>query len=346
MRAASAAFRGDRPPLLEKKSALQRALLRTPLTPPATALQGGRCFPRDGSARDPGARRSTVALPPAQALTAAGLSQELRRRGVAFVVAPFEADAQMAHMALSGAVAAVVTEDSDLIAYGVPRVFLKMDKNGAGFEVAAAELPRCREMALGGLSGEQFTQLCVLAGCDFAPSVAGVGPRKAAQLLRRFRTAAAAVRHMRFEGAPVPRDYERTLQDAIWTFAHQFVFDSELRRCVHRTPLAPGGLPPERVHEVLGVPPPPEEAQAIAEGTMDPFTRQPFPVRYLEALHGIVRAHDVLTHLSCSLRCSLRWLARPCAPRRCFRPCSSGASASLISSRRRRAKAQALLCTA
>ena len=198
---------------------------------------------------------------------------------MAFVVAPFEADAQMAHMALSGAVSAVITEDSDLIAYGVPRVLLKMDKNGAGFEVAAAELPRCREMALGGLSGEQFTQLCVLAGCDFAPSVAGVGPRKAAQLLRRFRTAAAVVRHMRFEGAPVPRDYERTLQDAIWTFAHQFVFDSELRRCVHRTPLTPGGLPPERVHELLGVPPPPEEAQAIAEGTMDPFTRQPFPVR-------------------------------------------------------------------
>lgn len=205
---------------------------------------------------------------------------------MAFVVAPFEADAQMAQMALSGAVAAVITEDSDLIAYGVPRVFLKMDKHGAGFEVAASELPRCREMALGGLSSDQFTQLCVLAGCDFAPSVAGVGPRKAAQLLRRFRTAAAAVRHLRFEGAPVPRDYERLLQDALWTFAHQFVYDQQLRRCVHRTPLAPGGLPAGRVEELLGAPPPPEEAQAIAEGSMDPLTRLPFPVRCFSALRG------------------------------------------------------------
>ena len=198
----------------------------------------------------------------------------------------------MAHMALTGAVAAVITEDSDLIAYGVPRVFLKMDKQGAGFEVAAAELPRCREMALGGLSGEQFTQLCVLAGCDFCPSIPQVGPRKAAQLLRRFRTAAAAVRHLRFEGAPVPRDYERTLQDAVWTFAHQFVFDSNLRACVHRTPLAPGGLPEERVEALLGAPPPPEVAQGIAEGRLDPFTRLPFPVR-TPCTGGV---HRQLTH--------------------------------------------------
>lgn len=48
--------------------------------------------------------------------------QALKDRGVAFVVAPYEADAQMAYLALRGDVWAVVTEDSDLLAYGCPRV--------------------------------------------------------------------------------------------------------------------------------------------------------------------------------------------------------------------------------
>lgn len=41
--------------------------------------------------------------------------------GVAFLVAPYEADAQMAYLARSGQVQLVVTEDSDLLAYGCPR---------------------------------------------------------------------------------------------------------------------------------------------------------------------------------------------------------------------------------
>ena len=39
-----------------------------------------------------------------------------------FLVAPYEADAQMAFLALQGLVHAVITEDSDLIPYGCPRV--------------------------------------------------------------------------------------------------------------------------------------------------------------------------------------------------------------------------------
>jgi hypothetical protein len=212
-------------------------------------------------------------------------AQELRRRGVAFVVAPFEADAQMAFLASTGAVAAVITEDSDLVAYGVARVFLKLDlKTGAGVEVASAALPRCRELNLSGFSADTFLHMCVLSGCDYAPGLPGVGPRKAAALLRRFRTVAAAVRHLRFEGTPVPRGYEAQLQDALWTFAHQYVFDAAAGVCVHRTPLPDvGSPPPERVVALLGAAPSGEEAAGVAEGRLDPMTLLPFPVRVCHA---------------------------------------------------------------
>lgn len=46
----------------------------------------------------------------------------LKRENICYVVAPYEADAQMAFLAISKQVDAVITEDSDLIAFGCPRV--------------------------------------------------------------------------------------------------------------------------------------------------------------------------------------------------------------------------------
>lgn len=46
----------------------------------------------------------------------------LKQQNVSFIVAPYEADAQMTFLAVSKQVDAVITEDSDLIAFGCPRV--------------------------------------------------------------------------------------------------------------------------------------------------------------------------------------------------------------------------------
>lgn len=50
------------------------------------------------------------------------LLQALKRKGVEFIVAPYEADAQLAYLAINNSVDVVITEDSDLLAYGCPRV--------------------------------------------------------------------------------------------------------------------------------------------------------------------------------------------------------------------------------
>ena len=44
----------------------------------------------------------------------------LKREGIECIVAPYEADAQLAYLALTGDVDAVITEDSDLLPYGCP----------------------------------------------------------------------------------------------------------------------------------------------------------------------------------------------------------------------------------
>ena len=50
------------------------------------------------------------------------LVKALKREGVDFVVAPYEADAQMALLCRLGLADFVISEDSDCIPFGCPRV--------------------------------------------------------------------------------------------------------------------------------------------------------------------------------------------------------------------------------
>lgn len=48
--------------------------------------------------------------------------QALKAAGVDFVVAPYEADAQLAYLEKHGIVDGIVTEDSDLLVFGCKKV--------------------------------------------------------------------------------------------------------------------------------------------------------------------------------------------------------------------------------
>lgn len=47
-----------------------------------------------------------------------------------YLVAPFEADAQLAYLAREGQVAAVISDDSDMLVFGAPEVIFKLDIAG------------------------------------------------------------------------------------------------------------------------------------------------------------------------------------------------------------------------
>lgn len=46
---------------------------------------------------------------------------------VRYVVAPYEADAQLAYLYKKRIIDVVITEDSDLLVFGVKKAFFKMD---------------------------------------------------------------------------------------------------------------------------------------------------------------------------------------------------------------------------
>ena len=64
----------------------------------------------------------------------------LRERGVDYVVAPYEADAQLAFLSRTGSVDLVVSEDSDCLVFGCKRVLFKLDSDGTGQEIQLRHL--------------------------------------------------------------------------------------------------------------------------------------------------------------------------------------------------------------
>jgi exonuclease 1 len=65
---------------------------------------------------------------------------QLRVLNVQYVVAPYEADAQLAFLVKSGIVNGVITEDSDCLPFGCEKVLFKMDREGVAQEVNAENL--------------------------------------------------------------------------------------------------------------------------------------------------------------------------------------------------------------
>ena len=114
--------------------------------------------------------------------------------GLSHVTAPYEADAQMAYMVKEGMADFAITEDSDLIAFGCPKLFLKIDNVGTG-EVFDYNKFKCntndkdwdeRLITLQNLTWDDFLLTCVMGGCDYSNSIDKVGLITVLKLHKKF----------------------------------------------------------------------------------------------------------------------------------------------------------------
>ena len=170
------------------------------------------------------------------------VSSHLRRQ-----VAPYEADAQLAYLARHGLADLIVTEDSDLVLFGCPRILFKMDAGGSGQLIESSALPLSLGASADKFSLERLRLACIVSGCDYLASLPGVGLGKASKLLVRAAGAAdsAAVlsklaSYLGMRSLSVSAEYRAGVQRAEETFLYQLVFDLRSRRLVPLTPYPPG----------------------------------------------------------------------------------------------------------
>eukprot|EP01104_Vermistella_antarctica_P018870 TRINITY_DN7167_c0_g1_i1.p1 TRINITY_DN7167_c0_g1~~TRINITY_DN7167_c0_g1_i1.p1 ORF type:complete len:379 (+),score=109.47 TRINITY_DN7167_c0_g1_i1:110-1246(+) len=103
--------------------------------------------------------------------------------GLPFVSAPCEAEAQCAEMCKGGKVYATATEDMDALTFATP-ILLRHLTYSESRKMPIVEMNI--EAILKGLdmTMDQFTDLCILCGCDYVDSIRGIGPKRALQLIR------------------------------------------------------------------------------------------------------------------------------------------------------------------
>jgi exonuclease-1 len=118
----------------------------------------------------------------------------LKDRKLPFIVAPYEADAQLAYLSRNGLVDVVITEDSDLLPYGARCVLYKLDYSTyRGDELNLERLKDNPDPCLRSFTHCMFLSACILSGCDYLPQVRGVGLKSAFQLIGRNKNGRRAI---------------------------------------------------------------------------------------------------------------------------------------------------------
>eukprot|EP00792_Barthelona_sp_PAP020_P010124 TRINITY_DN339_c0_g1_i1.p1 TRINITY_DN339_c0_g1~~TRINITY_DN339_c0_g1_i1.p1 ORF type:complete len:690 (-),score=192.28 TRINITY_DN339_c0_g1_i1:1085-3037(-) len=101
---------------------------------------------------------------------------------IPFVRAPYEADAQLAYLNIHKHVDMIITEDSDLIAFGARHLLLKLDRWGNVDSLKYDDIFKKTDFK--GLTHEQLLSYCILVGCDYGISPRGIGPKTALKISR------------------------------------------------------------------------------------------------------------------------------------------------------------------
>ena len=109
---------------------------------------------------------------------------------IEYYVAPYEADAQLAYLSNINYIDFIITEDSDLLAYGCKCVLYKLGtlKNepiDVGEEILWDNIKNCKEIRFKNFSKDKFLSFCILCGCDYL-KIIGVGPKLSNEALNKF----------------------------------------------------------------------------------------------------------------------------------------------------------------
>lgn len=202
--------------------------------------------------------------------------EELKKMSVDYVVAPYEADAQMVYLEKLGLVDGIISEDSDLLVFGCKLLISKLDKYGCCIEINRRDFCACREISLTGWTDTDFRRMAILSGCDYLDGLRGTGLKTAYRYLRKHKTPEKVVQRIRLEGkVAVSENYLPAFYQAELTFLHQRVFCPEKRELVLLNEDPTGKA---KDYPFIGGDVESELARAIARGDVNPITKEPIRI--------------------------------------------------------------------
>ena len=101
---------------------------------------------------------------------------------VPYFDAPLEAETTCSDLCKRGLVDAVLSEDTDVLAYGTPIFLSKINtSDGTCIQINYPKMLEALE-----LSSDSFLDLCILCGCDYNKNIFRVGPEKAYKYIQKY----------------------------------------------------------------------------------------------------------------------------------------------------------------
>lgn len=204
---------------------------------------------------------------------ARNLIDELKKLNISYVVAPYEADAQLVYLERQGLINGILSEDSDLLVFGCKRLLTKLDQYGNCIEINRRDFCAVREVSLTGWTDDDFRRMAILSGCDYLEGINNMGLKTAYRMIRKYKTIDRLIRMIQFEGKHrVSENYMSRFAQAELTFIHQRVYCPTKKRLVCLTEPEEG----KGVEDMpfIGGYVEPAMATAIALGDVNPMTKE------------------------------------------------------------------------
>lgn len=190
------------------------------------------------------------------------LMDTLHKMKVEYIVAPYEADAQIAYLCREKIADFAVSEDSDLLVYGCQNLVLKLEADGLCENIVVTDtlhneeykksIPEGPAKDIAMLSANSFMDLCIISGCDYLDNIPGFGLKKALKMLKDY-TLEETVKIISKKKAykdKIPEDFLDKVRKVRLQFMHARVIDPRTYTMVECSPL-PKDIPEEDA-EALG----------------------------------------------------------------------------------------------
>jgi len=200
------------------------------------------------------------------------LIEDLKKANIPYVVAPYEADAQLVYLERQGVINAIVSEDSDLLVFGAKRLLTKMDQHGQCIEINRKDFCAVREISLTGWTDIEFRHMAIFSGCDYLGGLKNMGLKTAYRMIRQHKTPERVIKRLQFDGKDVPDNYLAAFKQAELTFLYQRVFCPKKQDIVFLTD--PDPTVDIDTMPFIGGPVDTELARAIAVGDINPITKK------------------------------------------------------------------------
>jgi len=171
------------------------------------------------------------------------LIEMLRQLNIKIIVAPYEADSQIAYLIRKKYADFAISEDSDLIALGVKDIVFKLTPEGSCMNI---KMENFRSSPIDIHSDAfirsiktmlyvNFLELVVMSGCDYLPSIKGFGLKTGLALFEKYKKMESVFHEMKFierYKSKIPEFYLENAKKSVCMFFYQTVFDPEENKLV------------------------------------------------------------------------------------------------------------------